>query len=218
MPRSGSIHTTILEAGKGTQGMKVKTVGIDCSTSNLGIAKCLVDIDTLEIEVVDLILTKTESEAKKGVIKTVDNWRRAQELRGGLIMGCTGQSIAVAEIPLYLTPHPGMNANAASSSNHNSGIVIGVLAGCPIPIVPVMPADVKIAAVGVRNAAKEEMVAWAMEKYPTAPWRMRKLRGAMVPLADNEHLADAIACVHAGVKTREFQQSLSMFRSMGAAA
>jgi len=68
------------------------------------------------------------------------------------------------------------------------------------------------------------MIEWAMEKYPEAPWRMRKLKRKdgngynLVPLADNEHLADAVAILETGLLTPEFRQALQMFASMRAAA
>jgi hypothetical protein len=36
----------------------------------------------------------------------------------------------------------------------------------------------------------------------------------MVPTKANEHLADAIAAVHAGVQTQQFKQAAAIYRSM----
>src|SRR5262249_22664965 len=102
-------------------------------------AHCEVDADTLEVLVTNLTLVKTEADPGKQLVKTSDNLRRAQEIRDGLLGGCVGQAIAMAEIPLIVTPHPGMNPAAASLANHGSGITIGVLASCPLPLVQVTP-------------------------------------------------------------------------------
>jgi hypothetical protein len=194
--------------------MKIKVLGVDGSMSNFGMARCEIDTETFAIEVLDLTLAQVLSETSKTVVKTADNYRRACDIRAAFLACCADVALVMAEIPLMITPHPKMPPGAASLANHNSGLVIGVLAGSPVPLIPVMPDDVKIAALNARRASKEEMIEWAMAKYPNAPWRMRKLHGKMVPVADNEHLADAVAVVHAGVRTAQFMQSIAVFNSM----
>lgn len=189
--------------------MKIKIVGFDPSTSNWGICKASLDLDTSEVFVDDLILVQTESEKNKGVRKDSDDIRRAREVHAGMIEACKGAALAICEIPF-------MNPGGYAAANFNSGLVTGVLASCPIPLIQVFPQDVKMLACGSRHAAKEEMIEWAMNKYPSAPWLMRKLRGNMVPTAANEHLADAIAAIHAGLNTAQFKQATSMFRAMAA--
>ena len=68
------------------------------------------------------------------------------------------------------------------------------------------PNETKLATVGTRTASKAEMISWATDLYPKAPWIKR---GAKFTLA-NEHLADALAVGHAGVKTDQFSQLLAM--------
>lgn len=188
---------------------KIKVVGFDPATANWGIAKATVDLDTCAITIDDLILIQTESESKKGVRKDSDDLRRACELYGAMMLHINGSALVISEIPF-------MNPGSYASANFNSGLVTGVLSSCPKPIIQVFPQDVKIAAVGHKHAAKEEMIEWAMNKYPSAPWKMRKLRGKLVPVAANEHLADAIAAIHAGVETAQFEQAVSMYRAMAA--
>jgi Holliday junction resolvasome RuvABC endonuclease subunit len=64
-------------------------------------------------------------------------------------------------------------------------------------LVIVTPIAVKKASVGSNTASKEEMLSWAVDKYPDFPFYKSK-RGEVY--AYNEHLADAIAVAHAGVK------------------
>lgn len=190
---------------------KIRMVGFDPSMSNFGIAQVRVDLDSLEVEILDLILCKTEGESKKGVIKASDDLRRAREVYKAMMSGVVGSNIAITEIPL---------GNAAMYNNAilSAGMMVGILAACPIPLIQVFPKDVKIAAVGHQHACKEEMIDWALARYPSAPWRMRKLKGKMIPVADNEHLADAVATVHAGLLTGQMQQALAMMRGMRVAA
>ena len=188
---------------------KIKIVGFDPSTSNWGICKATVDVHTLEYEVDDLILVQTESEAKKGIRKDSDDIRRAREVRAGMLSACQGAALAISEIPF-------MNPGGYAAANFNSGLVTGVLASCPVPLIQVFPQDVKMLACGSKHAAKEEMIEWAMLKYPAAPWLMRKLRGKMVPTNANEHLADAVATINAGLKSPQFLEAIAMFRAMAA--
>ena len=186
---------------------KIQVVGFDPSTSNWGICRATVDIHTLDFTVDDLRLVQTESEKNKGVRKDSDDLRRAQEVWAGMLLACTGASIAISEIPF-------MNPGSYASANFNSGLVTGVLASCSIPLIQVFPADVKFHATGSRHAAKEEMIEWAMNKYPSAPWLLTKRKGAMVPTKANEHLADAVATIYAGLKTTQFQQATAMMKAM----
>lgn len=187
--------------------MKINVIGMDPSMSNWGIAKVVVDIASLAIEVRELVLIETESEKKQGVIKQSDDLRRANLLRGEMLLHCTGSSLAITEVPFY-------SPAAYPMANFNSGLVTGVLASCSLPLIQVSPSDVKIAAVGHKQAAKEEMIEWGMEKHPEANWKMRNFKGKARPIAANEHLADALASVYAGIKTQQFQQALAMYRSM----
>lgn len=184
----------------------IQIVGFDPSTSNWGIVEAQINVNTLEVTVKNLILSKTKSETKKGVIKQSDDLRRAKEVMASMNEACDGKVFAISEIPF-------MNPGSYASANFNSGLVTGVLASCPIPLIQVSPQEVKMAAVGHRQAAKEEMIEWAMNKHPDANWLMRKLKGKLYPTKDNEHLADALAAIYAGMQTEQFKQAISIHKS-----
>lgn len=187
--------------------MKIKIIGMDPSMSNWGMCKATLDVVTMEWTVDDLILIETESEAKKGVIKQSDDLRRAKIVQEGMIEACSDASFAISEIPFC-------NPAGYAGANFNSGLVTGVLASCPIPLIQVFPSEVKQKATGVRSATKGEMIEWAMDRFPDAPWRMRTLKGKRVPTAANEHLADAVASINAGLDSQQLQQALAIYRGM----
>ena len=187
--------------------MKIKILGIDPSMSNWGMAKATLDVDTLAFTIDDLILIETESEAKKGVIKQSDDLRRAKIVKEGMIEACEDVSIAVSEIPFC-------NPAGYAAANFNSGLVTGVLAACPVPLIQVFPAEVKFKATGIRSATKDEMIAWAIAKFPNAPWKMRTLKGKQVPTKANEHLADAVAAINAGLDSQQLRQALAIYKGM----
>lgn len=187
--------------------MKIKIIGMDPSMSNWGMCKATLDVTTMEWTVDDLILIETESESKKGVIKQSDDLRRAKIVKEGMIEACEDASFAISEIPFC-------NPAGYAGANFNSGLVTGVLASCPIPLIQVFPSEVKQKATGVRSATKGEMIEWAMGRFPAAPWRMRTLKGKRVPTAANEHLADAVASINAGLDSQQLQQALAIYRGM----
>lgn len=192
---------------------KIHVVGLDPSQSNFGIVEATINVDTLEIEIETMKVVSTESESAKGVIKVSDNLRRAKEIQAELRKACVGKSMAIAEIPLMITT---MNPKIASLANYNSGMMVGILSAIQIPLIQVFPKDVKLAMTNLKDACKEEMIEAAMLKHPTAPWIMRKLRGKMIPTNANEHLADAVGALYAGIKTEQFNSALGMYRAMSA--
>ncbi|SCW95859.1 hypothetical protein [Ancylobacter rudongensis] len=188
---------------------KVLIAGLDGSKTNFGVARLLLDIDTLELTVDDLLLVKTEKDKSKQVRKSSDNLKRAQEIAVGIrpaLQGCVSAFIEV--------PSGGQSYDAVLGF----GIVIGLYASLTIPTIEVSPGETKLASVGTRTASKQEMIEWAVENYPKAPWRVTKRGGVMVPTLDNEHLADAIAIAHAGIRTPAFRQTLAILTASSAKA
>ncbi len=184
---------------------QIKLVGFDPALTNLGIAHAVYDLKTETLSIDNLTLVQTEGEAGKVVRKNSDDLRRAGVLYGGMLLACTGKAIAVAEIPV------GTQSARGAMSN---GILIGVLAACPIPLIQVQPTEVKMASTGIKTATKGEMIEWAMNKYPHLNWLTRRLKGALVPVNANEHLADACATLHAGVRTDQFKQMMALYRGV----
>lgn len=191
--------------------MKIKVIGIDPALRNFGFAHAVVDVDSGEVTIEKLVLAETASANKKTakvVRKNSDDLNRAQILHDALVYECSNASFAFVEVPVG-------SQNARSMASY--GICIGVLTACPIPMIQLTPAEVKMVATGDKQAAKEEMVQWATNLHPEANWLTRKLKGKIVPLADNEHLADAVAAVYAGLQTDQFKQAMALLKSVKAA-
>lgn len=182
----------------------VRVASIDPSLRNFGMAKLTLDLRTMGFEIEALELVETDNQAGKTVRKNSDDLRRAVEISEKFHSFVSDCTLCFSEIP-----SGAQSARAALSF----GIAVGILANCPIPLIQVMPAETKLAAVGTRTASKEEMIEWAFETYPDAKWLTRRLAGKLVPTAKNEHLADAVAIAHAGVKTNEFKRMLAMWKA-----
>lgn len=183
---------------------KVLFASADPAMVNFGIARLTLDLDTLDIAVDDLILLRTENEAGKTVRKNSDDLRRAMVLREGFHDAVRDCACLFAEIPT--------GAQSARAA-FGFGLAIGVLASSPIPIIQVQPFETKLATVGTKTASKEEMMEWAYERHPDAPWRTRKFKGKTLKTNDNEHLADACAIAEAGIRTQQFRQLLALWKA-----
>lgn len=179
--------------------MLIRCGSIDPSMRNFGMAKIDLDLATLKISVVDMKLIETEKRAGKQVRKNSDDLRRSQEINVAFHDFVSDCRFVFAEIPT------GAQSAAAMFS---FGLVVGILGGCPKPLIQVQPFETKLATVGTKTASKEEMIEWAEETYPDAPWI--RLRGRMT--LKNEHLADALAVSHAGVNTDEFRRMIALYR------
>lgn len=184
-------------------GRSLTVIGCDPSLKGWGLARLVVNIGSLstlaepEADVVDLRLIATEKSGGKLVRAASDDLRRAQELHQGFHSFCRGAAIVMAEIP------SGTQSARGAMSN---GICLGVLASSPLPIIQVAPLETKLATVGSKTATKPEMIEWATSKFPRAAWLRH--RGSLT--AANEHLADAVAVVMAGLRTPEFRAAANM--------
>jgi hypothetical protein len=123
---------------------KIKVVAFDPSISNFAIAKLEIDTTTLGVTVNDLILARTEPDSRKTTLKTSDDLRRAKEVQQAMVKGCEGAAFAFSEIPWS-------HATMYQAAILNTGMVVGILSSCPLPIIQVTPQQVKLAAVGHRR-------------------------------------------------------------------
>lgn len=189
--------------------MKITCVGIDAAFANMGFALVEIDFDARgevrEVACDDLRLVSTEAQDKKVVRKSSDDLRRAKELHAEITRYCKGAAFAFVEVP-----SGSQNASAARSL----GIAVGVLAACPCEIIEVNPMEVKLAVSGDKkvNPTKPQMIAWATKRWPHAPWLTRRSKGKQELTLANEHLADALASVMAGIATPEFKRLIQLMQ------
>jgi Holliday junction resolvasome RuvABC endonuclease subunit len=193
--------------------MKLKLVGLDPSLTHTGIAIMEYDTDTGTLGTPELRLIVTEKLKGKQVRQNSDDVRRVREIIKGMHEACNGALFAVSEVP---------SGAQSSRAAFAFGMVIGMLGGLPVPLIQVSPLEVKMAAVGHRQASKEEMIEWASTKHPNANWIRHEKNGRVKTnlgfkewkvgdlVNDNEHLADAVAVCEAGMLTDQFKQAVAM--------
>lgn len=186
--------------------VQMHVAGVDAALRNMGIVRGLITLGEPGITRIDSMeLIVTEKATGKTVRQGSDDLRRARELHQAFQTSVKECRVVFAEVP-----SGGQSARAV----YGFGIAVGILSSCPVPIIQVMPTEAKLAAVGTKTASKDEMIEWATATYPDAPWlRTRgKVDGAYT--AANEHLADACAIIHAGIKTDQFKQLLAMLMAV----
>lgn len=183
----------------------LKVVGIDPAMRNFGLVRGTIDLGdpnfAFEIETLELVTTETDKETKKTVRKNSDDLLRARKLHKAVQLFVQDANMVFAEIPV------GSQSARAMASY---GMCIGILASIKKPLVQLTPTEVKLASVGDKNASKEAMIAWATSAYPDANWLSTKRNGKVTFTKNNEHLADAVATIHAGILSDQFLQAVSV--------
>jgi len=183
---------------------KIPVAGLDGSLRNFGIVKGHYDTDNQTFIVTAMHLVQTEKSKNKQVRASSDNLARAQQIATNLQDLLRDTAVVFLEVP---------SGGQSYAAVLGFGITIGLYASLTVPVVEVSPSETKLAAVGTKTASKQEMIEWATEQFPDADWRKRKLKGEMVLTNDNEHLADSVAIIHAGIRTPSFQQTIAMLRA-----
>jgi hypothetical protein len=182
--------------------MSLIIVGLDPSLRNFGMMKCMLDSSGLHY--ISHRLIQPEINKGKQVRKNSSDLERARMLYLELRSFLVGVDIVCVEIPV---------GSQSARSMASYGICIGVLSSIEQPLIQVTPSEVKLATGQTKNASKAEMITWAVNNYPDIPWMTKTQKGVTTYIADNEHLADALAALIAGTKTDTFKLSQQLLRS-----
>jgi hypothetical protein len=192
--------------------MELTVAGLDPSLRNWGLAKGIYDTETDTLRMIGIDLQETAIQTTKTVRKSSDYLRRAGLLASATQAWIAGCDAVCGEIP---------TGSQSASGSMSNGICVGVMSWIGLEgsfrgrLVQVDPSEVKRAAVGSKNASKEEMIEWAMKKYPHLPWLLSKSgKTKGEPIAKNEHMADATAAIEAGIRTPEFRSLIQMLNNL----
>jgi len=187
--------------------MKIPVVGFDPSLKNWGLAEATLDLDSgiLSTPVLSVIQPKDDTGTKKRVRKNSLDLERAEQLASGAFAAAARAKVIFVEVPV------GSKSARAMASY---GICLGVLGSLRakgMAIVEVSPEENKRHFTGDKTASKELMIATALENYPDANWPRMGKTGAIIA-SKAEHMADAVAAIHAGVQTPMFQNLMRLFQ------
>lgn len=186
-----------------TTNLKTFTVmGLDPSLSNLGAVKLSVTLDladsciVTDFKYLSMELSETKPAKKKISNKNVEDLERAHIHKEFLKRMLKDVDFCFVELP---------TGSQSARAMASYGICIGLFAWVEVPYFVLTPTELKLAACNRRTATKEEMISWAFKQLPEGDW----IKGnTQVALKKNEHLADALAAIVAGIKSQVFKKSM----------
>lgn len=179
----------------------MKFISIDTSLRYTGIAIGNIDTEN-NISVSNIVLTETKKTENKQVRASSDTIERCRQTH--LFV----HDILEKEKPDVIfveTPTGSQSANGMKSYGAVCALIASIITPPPIEVTPI---EVKVAYMNDKTASKEAIINKAAANHPELNWfyHAGKLQNK------NEHMADAIAIVHAGIKTNQFKQIQQYFR------
>ena len=183
----------------------LKVVAMDPSMRNWGIAIFDVDPETYELYVTDLKVIHSNKDPKKAKRKSSRDIMTVEELLNGLLPYIEDADVIVAE-----TPIGGRDSAAALSYSICISIIAAINVGI-VKVFEVTPNEVKLNV--EKNASKSQMISWAVDMHPEAPWKYRTVKGNRVIVSGfAEHVADAIGVLYAAAKKKDFFNLINSFK------
>ena len=181
--------------------MLIPVCGFDPSMTHWGIAEGTLDLSTGFLDGLRLETVVTQKSKDKQVRVNSSDLQRAEDLARVVIPIAKRNKVIFIECPVGSQSASGMKAY---------GLVVGILGSIRalgIPVIEVTATESKLIFTGNKNATKKQMIESAVALYPEANFPM--YRGQVASNA--EHVADAIAAIHAGVQTPVFQNLMRLF-------
>ena len=175
----------------------IKVMGFDPSLRNWGIAYGSYSIES-GIAVDKLSIIQTESDKGKQTRQNSKDINTAMQLFESAYEAAKGIDAVFVEVPV------GSQSSRAMASYGVCIGVLGALCSLKVPVYEVTPTEVKLSTVGTKTASKEEMIAWAYNKYPEINWP-KSYAGSLIT-SKAEHMADAVGAIYAGVHSKDFQR------------
>lgn len=184
----------------------LKVLGLDPSLNNWGIAAGTYDTATGQLLIKHVNVIKAIKDDRKGVRQNSKDLEVARRIKEGLLPYLSEKPLIFVEVPVG-----SQSARAMASYGVCVGI-LGAIRAEGYPFHEVTPTEVKLAATGDKNATKADMINFGLRNYPEANWP-RKSNGEVVA-GSAEHMADACAAIHAGLRGNEFKQLLAAMQQM----
>jgi Holliday junction resolvasome RuvABC endonuclease subunit len=194
----------------------INIIGIDPSLTATGWCIASIDTETRKIvRILEIGLIETAPEKGKQVRKSSSNLARARTINQKLNERIRehGVKVGASEVP-----SGAQSASAALAF----GIVTGLLAGLPIPLIEVSPTEVKVASCNSKIADKEDMVRFALELPGSreCDWPIGQKNDWEIPHGKRfigkkaEHPADACGAVKAAIDSEQFRQLAGLLNSL----
>lgn len=177
----------------------MKFISIDSSLAHTGVA--IGNIVDGKIDVTKILLHSTEKTDNKQVRASSDTITRCRSTVQFI------SQILIDEDPVVIfveTPSGSQSANGMKSYGATCQL-IAMLSPDPVEVTPM---ETKLASVGSKTASKRDIINWAYNIYPAL--KDQWVYHGCTLQAKNEHMADAIAIAHAGIRTTEFRKLIKI--------
>lgn len=192
---------------------RIRVAGFDPSFRNWGMSFGWLDLDSLSYTIDGLHLIQTASSSDKKIKKNTSDTESAFQLQKGVL-----DKISEHEVKMVFAELP--DSGQSYRAGVGQGIILSSMARLRlegVPVVYLTYSQLKMAATNTQNATKKQMISWAKSKFPDAPWLCHTRKGKTHKKGDpddtrNEHLADSIAAIEAGVQDPEFLSILGILR------
>lgn len=184
--------------------MLIPVLGMDPSLRNWGLAEAHLDLNTGVMTTPVLSLVQPADLKGKQVRQNSNDLHLAETLSETVIKAAERSKVVFVECPVG-----SQSARAMASYGICVGI-LGAIRSLGIPLIEVTPTETKEVFTGIKTATKKQMIDKAVELYPDANFPL--WRGSITDKA--EHVADAIASIHAGVNTPTFRNLIRLFQKV----
>lgn len=184
--------------------MLIPVLGCDPSLRNWGMAEANLDLTTGVLSTPFLTLVQPKDLEGKQVRQNSNDLHLAEQLAEPAMAAARKAKVIFVEVPV------GSQSSRAMASYGVCVGVLGAIRALGIPLIEVTALETKKALTGNKLATKREMIAKAFELYPDANFPVHN--GKIPDKA--EHMADAIASIHSGVKTPMFQNLMRLYKGV----
>ena len=183
----------------------IRVVGMDPSLRNWGLAIGHYNLATGNLRIEEIGLINPVLSTGKQVRQNSLDLSSADQLFSKALHAAQGAHAVFVEVPV------GSQSSRAMASYGICVGVLGAIRSSRVPLYEVTPTEVKLAGAGNKTATKLEMIEWAVKTHPEATWPTYRRNGKdHLSEAQAEHMADAVAAIHAGIKSQPFQQLLPL--------
>lgn len=184
--------------------MQIDVLGMDPALLNWGLAEASLDLKTGVLSTPHLTLIQPDEIKSKQVRQNSKDLHRSEQLASAAIAAARKAKVVFVEVPVG-----SQSARAMASYGICVGIC-GAIRSLGVPLIEVTATESKKIFTGDPNAPKRRMIEAAFDFYPDA--NFPRHQGKIPDKA--EHLADAIAAIHSGVRTPMFQNLLRLFNEV----
>ena len=173
----------------------IRVLGMDPSLANFGIALATIDYINNKPEIVIESIETIETRKEKG--GTLDDFRR-------LALIVKRLEWYLPQVSKIYTEIPGGSRSARAANALGMMKALIVCYSYRKPTIYVTPMQTK-RIIGNQKATKRDMINWAVVTHPEVKWAIANGR----ILAKNEHAADTVAVIHAGVAIEKRNKSVT---------